>query len=76
MEAKKENETFKILSLDGGGIKGLFAISVLAKIEEKLNIKCSDEFDMFAVPLIVSNDENAAYPTPITTSMAHSAIIR
>ena len=48
MEAKKENETFKILSLDGGGIRGLFSISLLAKLEQEFNVKCTDIFDMFA----------------------------
>lgn len=37
---------FKILSIDGGGIKGLYSASVLARIEEKAGIKAGDCFDM------------------------------
>jgi len=37
---------FKILSIDGGGIKGLYSASVLARIEEKTNKKIGDYFDM------------------------------
>ncbi len=33
-EAKKMIERFQILSLDGGGIKGLFSAAVLAFLEE------------------------------------------
>ncbi len=38
--------TFKILSIDGGGIKGLYSASILAKFEEKFNCRTSDHFDM------------------------------
>ncbi len=41
-------ETFKILSLDGGGYKGLCTIACLAELEDKFNVKCADVFDMFA----------------------------
>ncbi len=37
---------FKILSIDGGGIKGLYTAIVLAKIEEKFNCRVADYFDM------------------------------
>jgi len=37
---------FKILSIDGGGIKGLYSASVLARIEEKTGKKIGDHFDM------------------------------
>ncbi len=37
---------FKILSIDGGGIKGIFATKILALIEAKLNIKIHDTFDL------------------------------
>ncbi|MHB8910727.1 MAG: CBASS cGAMP-activated phospholipase [Syntrophales bacterium] len=43
----KENR-FQILSLDGGGIKGLFSAAVLAAIEEDLRIKITDRFDLIA----------------------------
>lgn len=36
----------KILSLDGGGIKGLFSAQFLAEIEEKLNCSVFEYFDM------------------------------
>lgn len=39
---------FQILSLDGGGIKGLFSAAVLAAIEEDLKINVADHFDLIA----------------------------
>lgn len=39
-------ERFQILSLDGGGIKGLFSAAVLAAIEEDLGINIVDHFDL------------------------------
>lgn len=39
---------FQILSLDGGGIKGIFSAAVLAAIEEDLNVKVTDHFDLIA----------------------------
>jgi len=39
---------FQILSLDGGGIKGIFSAGVLAAIEEDLNITVTDHFDLIA----------------------------
>ncbi|MGB8225244.1 MAG: CBASS cGAMP-activated phospholipase [Sedimentisphaerales bacterium] len=41
-------ERFQILSLDGGGIKGIFSAAVLAAIEEDLNITITDHFDLIA----------------------------
>ena len=37
---------FQILSLDGGGIKGLYSAAVLAKIEDDLGVKVEDHFDL------------------------------
>lgn len=37
---------FKILSIDGGGIKGLYSAKLLAKFEEIFKCKVSDCFDM------------------------------
>lgn len=37
---------FQILSLDGGGIKGLFSAAVLAAIEDDLGIRIVDHFDL------------------------------
>ena len=39
-------KTFKILSIDGGGIKGLYPAKILQLIEEQYNIKIADQFDM------------------------------
>lgn len=39
-------ERFQILSLDGGGIKGLFSAAVLAAIEEDLGVNVVDHFDL------------------------------
>jgi len=41
-------ERFQILSLDGGGIKGIFSAGVLAAIEEDQKIKITDHFDLIA----------------------------
>ena len=38
----------KILSIDGGGIKGIFAASFLTEIEEKNQIRICDYFDLIA----------------------------
>lgn len=42
----KASQRFQILSLDGGGIKGLFSAAVLAKIEEDLGVTVADHFDL------------------------------
>jgi patatin-like phospholipase/acyl hydrolase len=39
---------FQILSLDGGGIRGIFSAAVLAAIEEDLDIRVVDHFDLIA----------------------------
>lgn len=39
-------KTFKILSIDGGGIKGLYSATILKKFEEKFNCQISDHFDL------------------------------
>jgi len=41
-----ENKTFKILSIDGGGIKGLYSASILASLELKTGKSITDHFDM------------------------------
>lgn len=40
------SEKFQILSLDGGGIKGLYSAAVLAKLEEDLGTRIADHFDL------------------------------
>lgn len=39
---------FQILSLDGGGVKGLFSAAVLAKLEEDCGVYIQDHFDLIA----------------------------
>ena len=41
-----ESKTFKILSIDGGGIKGLYSASILASLELKTGKNITDHFDM------------------------------
>lgn len=40
------SDRFQILALDGGGIKGLYSAAVLAKLEEKLQVRIVDHFDL------------------------------
>ena len=42
------SKDFKILSLDGGGYKGLFTIACLAEIEKCCDIKVQEYFDLYA----------------------------
>src|SRR4051812_45125251 len=39
---------FRILSLDGGGIRGLFIAGFLADIEHRLKTRIADHFDLIA----------------------------
>lgn len=41
-----EKKTFKILSIDGGGIKGLYSSTILEHLEKKYKCSISDHFDM------------------------------
>lgn len=41
-------DRFQILSLDGGGIKGIFSAGVLTAIEEDLGISVAEHFDLIA----------------------------
>ena len=41
-----EKKTFKILAIDGGGIKGLYSSTILEHLEEKYNCSISDHFDL------------------------------
>lgn len=51
MEEKKK---FKILCIDGGGIKGLYSAQVLAKFEESFNTRLSDHFDLICGTSLVA----------------------
>lgn len=42
------DDAFQILSLDGGGIKGVFSAALLAAIEEDLGCTIIDHFDLIA----------------------------
>lgn len=42
------SERFQILSLDGGGIKGLFSAAILAHLEEDLGVPITQHFDLIA----------------------------
>lgn len=46
--ATPDSERFQILSLDGGGIRGLFSVAVLAAMEEDLGGRVVDRFDLIA----------------------------
>lgn len=39
-------KVFKILSIDGGGIKGLYSSKIIEHFEEEFNCKMADHFDM------------------------------
>lgn len=45
---REPSERFQILSLDGGGLKGLFSAAVLARVEEKTGRRIVDHFDLIA----------------------------
>ena len=45
---KGDGHMKKILSIDGGGIKGVYAASLLYELESKNHIKVSDYFDIIA----------------------------
>lgn len=42
------NRRFRVLSLDGGGIQGAFTASLLAEIEENVEVRLADYFDLIA----------------------------
>src|SRR5947209_18282954 len=46
MSTAINSELFQILSLDGGGIRGLYSAAILAKWEEDLNCNICDHFDL------------------------------
>ena len=41
-----ENKTFKILAIDGGGIKGLYSARIIQILEDTYNCHISDYFDL------------------------------
>jgi patatin-like phospholipase/acyl hydrolase len=42
----EEKEVFKILAIDGGGVKGLYSSTILEHLEDKFEVSISDYFDM------------------------------
>ena len=44
--SEQKRERFQILSLDGGGIKGLFSVALLAKLEEDHGCDITEHFDL------------------------------
>lgn len=43
---EEEKGVFKILAIDGGGVKGLYSSTILEHFEEKFGVNISDYFDM------------------------------
>src|SRR5712671_1696038 len=43
-----EGKSFRILSLDGGGIRGVFPAALLARVEEHLELPIGRYFDLIA----------------------------
>jgi patatin-like phospholipase/acyl hydrolase len=62
---------FQILSLDGGGIKGLFSAAVLAHLENDLNIKVTDHFD-----LIVGTSTGGLIAIALSIGMSPKEIVQ
>jgi patatin-like phospholipase/acyl hydrolase len=54
-----ESQSFRILSLDGGGIKGAFAASALATFEETTGRRVIEHFD-----LITGTSTEGSSPSP------------
>lgn len=46
--AASEKRRFQILALDGGGARALFTAHVLARLEEDLDVRVADSFDLIA----------------------------
>src|SRR3546814_11307219 len=46
--ADKDPYVYRVLTIDGGGIKGVFAASFLAEIADTLGGKLSDHFDLLS----------------------------
>lgn len=46
LNSSKSKNTFKILSIDGGGIKGLYPARILKIIEERYQVRIADHFDL------------------------------
>lgn len=60
---------FQILSLDGGGLRGMFSAAVLARLEEDLDVRIVDHFD-----LITGIQSWAPPPTCPTAAVAWNEV--
>ncbi|MDZ7801871.1 MAG: CBASS cGAMP-activated phospholipase [Trueperaceae bacterium] len=47
-DAQTDDMDFHVLALDGGGFKGLFSAAVLAALEEDVQTRLTDHFDLIA----------------------------
>jgi hypothetical protein len=56
-----EARLFRILSLDGGGIKGAFAASALATFESRAERRIAEHFDLPAVIAMSWHLSNCAH---------------
>ena len=46
MDGQAEDERFAVLSIDGGGVRGIFAAAVLANLERDTGTRITDHFDL------------------------------
>jgi len=47
-EISSRRDRFRILALDGGGVRGAFTASVLAELESRTGTRCAERFDLIA----------------------------
>ena len=45
-DSASDSKTFKVLSIDGGGIKGLYSARILEHFEDRFNCNIADYFDL------------------------------
>jgi len=46
MKATHDDEPFSVLSIDGGGVRGIFVAAVLASLERDIGTKVTEHFDL------------------------------
>lgn len=63
-------QTFNILSIDGGGIRGVYAATILCKMQEALGINFIEEFD-----LIVGTSTGAIIAAGLTIGISPDRIV-
>jgi len=44
--SERRTDPFRILALDGGGVRGAFTASVLAELEKRTGTQCAERFDL------------------------------